>query len=371
VLEARLGGKDILSLDDQAWAVYRQAEPVAVTLVTEGNLFLETALALFPHLQVTTVKPEDMEEWKTGRMRVSTPFEEWQDGLTILDAYVPITATLPSGNLFFIAPPRSTLFFTVTGVVEQPVPRAVSALSGDGTAGDPLLIHVNLAEVSVLEAVRLPLPSWARPVIAGDSAGGTTPLLFVGESGAQRVAVLAFDLRRSDLPLQVAFPLLLANLVGWLAPGTGGTMPAQVAPGAPVSLSLPPEVESVRVTYPDGSTARLAVQGGQAILADTRQLGVYQVEWGSGASAGATAFAVDLFSPSESNVQPAANLPLVGTGEGGEKSGNAPQQARREWWRPLAWAALALLTVEWFVYQRATLSRLWAMARKLFVASWR
>ncbi len=389
VLEARLDGEDILSLDDQAWAVYRRAEPVAVTLVTEGNLFLETALALFPHLQVTTAKPQDFEEWaaglegrKVGRLEAtpsSPPIFQSSSlpssSLTILDAYVPITATLPSGNLLFIAPPRSTRFFSVTGMVEQPVPRAVPATGGDGTAGDPLLMHVNLAEVSVLEAVRLPLPSWARPVIAGDSvagdiAGDTTPLLFVGESGAQRVAVLAFDLRRSDLPLQVAFPLLLANLVGWLAPG-GGTMPAQVAPGAAVPLTLPPEVESVRVTYPDGSTARLAVQGGQAILADTRQLGVYQVEWGSDASAGVTAFAVDLFSPSESNVQPVANLPLVGTGEGGEKSGNAPQQARREWWRPLAWAALALLTVEWFVYQRATLARLWAMARKAFVASWR
>ena len=34
-------------------------------------------------------------------------------------------------------------------------------------------------------------------------------------------------------------------------------------------------------------------------------------------------------------------------------------QARREWWRPLAFAALLLLAAEWAIYQRATLVRLW------------
>ena len=36
-----------------------------------------------------------------------------------------------------------------------------------------------------------------------------------------------------DLALQVAFPLLLANLTGWLAPSGGSDLPEQVAPGAP------------------------------------------------------------------------------------------------------------------------------------------
>jgi hypothetical protein len=41
------------------------------------------------------------------------------------------------------------------------------------------------------------------------------------------------------------------------------------------------------------------------------------------------------------------------------------QQSRHEWWRLLALAALAVLTAEWVVYQRATISRLWGEVREM------
>ncbi len=387
ILEAQLDGEDALPLDDRAWAVHRDEEPASITLVTDGNLFLETGLALLPGLEVTVIRPDDFEEgWKTGRL------EDWEaenaeDGetrlpdfqssnlpaiqpsnLTIFDSYVPITATLPAGNLLFIAPPRSTELFTVTGTLDQPLLRPVDA-------EDPLLAHVSLGEVGVLDAVQITLPLWARPVIAGDPSAGseqvlngnTTPLLFAGEVDDRRVAVLAFDLHRSDLPLQVAFPLLLANLSGWLAPGSGGDLPTQVVPGTAVSLTLPPQAESATVSRPDGSTARLIPEGGRAVFAGTEQLGMYDVAWNpsqptisgsvEGTETSQAHFAVNLFSPQESDVRPAETLPVLATGEEGddERSG----QVRREWWRALALIALALLLAEWLVYQRGTLVRLW------------
>ncbi len=360
VLEARLEGEDALPLDDRAWAVYQASEPAHVLLVSEGNLFLETALVLLPNLEVTVVKPDDWErnpgggssEEITSTLPISRPGET---ALTILDAYTPITAPLPAGSLLFLAPPRSTQYFSVTGTVEQPTPRAVA-----GDPIDPLLSHVSLAEVSVLDAVRLPLPDWARLVVAGDNEQGTTPLLFAGEPDGRRVAVLAFDLRRSDLPLQVAFPLLLANLAGWLAPEGGGALrTAQVEPGAAVTLDLPPDAESATITRPNGTTLRLGADAGQVVFADTTELGIYQAAWGQ---AGQARFAVNLFAPQESDIRPAAELPLP-TGADGEEEATL-QQARREWWRPLAFVALALLLGEWLVYQRATLARLWSLVRR-------
>ena len=380
VLEAQLDGGDALPFDDRAWAVHGGEEPTSITLVSDGNLFLETGLALLPGLEVTTVRPEDYEEgWKTGRM------EDWKDGdaadgealqssnlptfqpsnLTIFDSYVPITATLPAGNLFFIAPPRSTELFTVTGRVDQPLPRPVDA-------EDPLLAHVSLAEVGVLDAAQVSLPPWARPVIAGDVDSDTIALLFAGEIDDRRVAVLAFDLRRSDLPLRVAFPLLLANLTGWLAPGSGGDLATQVVPGTAVSLTLPPQAESATVARPDGSTTRLIPEGGRALYADTGQLGTYDVAWNpsepsidggfQGSETTQAHFAVNLFSPQESDVRPAETLPVLATGEGkdDERSG----QVRREWWRALALIAMALLIAEWLVYQRGTLVRLWRLVKR-------
>ncbi|HSJ58562.1 MAG TPA: VWA domain-containing protein [Anaerolineae bacterium] len=347
VVEAQLTEQDALDLDDRAWAVYGAAEPAPVILVSEGNLFLETALALLPGLQVTVVEPAD---WDRAAAEGEVA------DLTILDAYVPLTATLPAGNLLFIAPPRSTAYFTVTGTVEQPRPRPADA-------GDPLLAHVDLdpEAISVLNAARIALPAWARPVIVGDpidDAGdaGSVPLLFAGEVDARRVAVLAFDLHRSDLPLQVAFPLLLSNLTSWLAPGPGGGLPDQTVPGAPVAIPVPPEAGSVSVTRPDGSTARLIPEGRRALFADTSQLGVYQVAWQvpEGDPLPNAAFVANLFAPQESDLS-AAPVPVL-TEE--TSAASSAGTAQREWWRPLAWIAIALLLIEWLVYYRATLSRI-------------
>lgn len=369
-IEAQLLGSDVLAADDLAWAVHSPVEPGEVALVTEGNLFLETGLGLLPNLKVTTVRPGD---WETGSLEdgkaaivetgpSSVPASP-PPTLTILDAYVPFTATLSPGSLFFVAPPRSTDLFSVTGRVEGPTPRVVSG-GADDRKRDPLLAHVDVADVRVQQAVRVSLPTWARPLIVGDVEGASgalraVPLLWAGEREGQRIAVLAFDLRRSDLPLQVAFPLLLANLTSWLAPSGGTDLPTHVPPGRAVSFSVPPDVQEVRVTRPDGNRASLAASKGQATLAETGMLGLYRVRWGE---SGQAAFAVNLFLPQESNLKPAGSLSLIG-GEGGAGGTAAEGGARREWWRPLAWVALIVLFAEWLVYHRAALVRMWARAR--------
>ena len=90
---------------------------------------------------------------------------------------------------------------------------------GIGTldATDPILRYVDLTTTHIGEAQKLELPAWARPVIPGP---GTSPLLYAGTLAGRPAAVLAFEPRRSDLPLQVAFPVLLANLAGELLGGS-------------------------------------------------------------------------------------------------------------------------------------------------------
>ena len=154
-------------------------------------------------------------------------------------------------------------------------------------------------------------------MIVGDVAASpedSIPLLFAGEVDGRRVALMAFDLRRSDLPLQVAFPLLLANLTGWLSPGGScpppqegqgstpcsvmGNFPTQALPGQALSLPLPLEASAITLTRPDGSRSRLASQAGQAVLTGLDQLGVYQLDWGTGG----TRFAVNMFLAQEADI---------------------------------------------------------------------
>ena len=388
-IEARLSGADVLPVDDAALAVRPATQPVPVRLVTQGNRFIRTALGLLPGVTLTeqTVEvpaPSEDDAAQPGPTATPTtpPAEDSQPeepgpapALVIYDGILP--GQIPaSGSLLFIAPPRSTDLFTVSGLVETPAVRVVDP-------SDPLLNYLSLAEVSVLDAVRIPLPDWATPVVAGELENENVSLLFRGEVGGRRVVVLAFDLRRSDLPLQVAVPLLFANLVEWLVPGAGSSVPTQVAPGESVSFTAPQGVEtaagsiSAAVTLPDGSTVTTRAENGRFLFSDTDQTGVYTIRFAAQPGQDApdefavptASFAVNLFSPQESFVSPAASLPGLETAAGstpaagstsaaGTSGENQPGLARREWWRPLALLALGLLAGEWLVYQRAALVRL-------------
>ena len=247
-----------------------------------------------------------------------------------------------------MGPISSTHIFSITSQIENPVPRLV-------TDDDPILEYVDLNGVSILDSPRIPLPDWARPVLVDEVSGA--PLLFVGEIEGQRVAVLTFDPQHSDLPLQVAYPILIANLVDWLLPGRIGEIPDQVTPGQVLTFTPPPEITTLTVTRPDGTSTQLEIQEGRALFADTTQPGVYRVTWGEDQT---LVFAVNLLNPQESNILPVKSLPLFdGTSE---TEDTLPQQARREWWRPLALIALIILVIEWLVYNRATLSKLWHKA---------
>lgn len=345
VAEARLANDDTLAIDDRAWAVSALGASTHIRLVSPGNRFLTTGLQLLPGISVTTVPTP------------TTTFSETtaQIPVTILDGVVP--PDLPPGNLLFIAPPRSTAFFSVTGEIEFP---AVQPVAGD----DPMLDNISLSELSVLRAVRLVPGSWARVVV--DSDGG--PLLLAGERNGRRIVVLTFDLHLSDLPLQIAFPLLLSNIMSFLAPDTGVDA-LQLAPGEPLALRIDPAITEVRITRPDGT--RLSTSGGilsgeptlqieneQLVYAETELPGVYTLEEFRGETLEARRrYAVNLFAPAESQIMPQQQLAIPQT-SGLQSAITRDREGRQEFWRWLAALALLVLVVEWLVYHRSGLAAL-------------
>ncbi|HEU4327695.1 MAG TPA: BatA and WFA domain-containing protein [Roseiflexaceae bacterium] len=336
VAEARLvapeGQTDALPSDDQAWASSNAGEGTRVRVVTSGNRFLTTALALLPSLQITLAPSSTAVFTETAA----------QVPVTILDGVVP--TTLPPGNLLFIAPPRSTELFSVTGQIDFP---ALRPAPGD----EPLLRagggSVSLSDVSVLKANRIAPGAWARTVVDGD--GG--PLLMAGERDGRRIVVLAFRLQNSDLPLQVAFPLLMSNLINFLAPGSGAEA-AQLAPDQALALNVDASISEVRVTKPDGAAVSVPINNGQALFADTDALGVYAVEQFQGDRlVSRQRYAVNLFAPDESRVAPQAELSVPQV-SGLQQAVTSERVGRQEIWRWLAAIALVVLVIEWLVYQR-------------------
>jgi hypothetical protein len=180
-------------------------------------------------------------------------------------------------------------------------------------------------------------------------------LLLAGEIAGRRIAILAFDLHRSDFPLQVGFPLLVSNLINWLTPGS--QTPRQVAPGAALVFSKPLSTSdqnpTLQIARPDGTIAQFNYQDGKVIFADTTQIGVYTIDSGDGQT---SRFAVNLFSPQESQIDPQGSIQIAGIIP--DAGTSLKQNGEKELWRTIAGLALFLLVIEWLVYQRAAVAML-------------
>ena len=142
------------------------------------------------------------------------------------------------------------------------------------------------------------------------------PLLYAGSRAGLPTAVLAFEPRQSDLPLQVAFPVLLANLTGELMGGSAAPAEA-VEPGTPLSLTVPAGATGVSVTRPDGSVVELVPGAGLAAtvtFAATDLPGIYTV----------TPHLAPAASPGASSSSPATATPLASAGAGASNAAGSP-----------------------------------------------
>ena len=426
VIEVRLltadgkPGGDALSVDDRAWAILPPERLRRVLVVGSGDPYLETALTYLPSTELYGVTPD-----KYGPATHPELFD-----LIIFEGFLP--PELPNAAILAIGPPATSDLGEVIGTLTDP---GIGTLPTD----DPILKYVDLSSVHIGKAAKLAQPAWARPVIPGPSGA---PLLYAGERNGRRAAVMAFLPRNSDLPLQVAFPVLMSNLAGELLGGSSAPTQA-LSPGDPVTIPVPAGATSIKVTRPDGSEVELAPATADApsvVFSQSDLLGVYTATPvfataatpgpSSGASltpiatatAGSSAppqtlapgatptavpsappvdpnapvrFAVDLFDPSESNIAPGSPASITSLGRqsgapatpgasaaasagaspasspgpaasGTAGSGSVEQRpaARDELWVLVVLVVLAVLLIEWLVYHRDAVTRLWRGVRR-------
>jgi Ca-activated chloride channel homolog len=344
-VEARLAGSDALATDDRAFAIVPAQGRTRALLIGEGNAYLENALALLPRLELYAVEQDGYPDALAEADEAGTPY-----GLFVFDGIVPDDP--PPGPALYIDPPADGEFGTTAGRIEGPV---IDRTDPE----EPILRFVDLTSVHVGRARQVELAEGMRPVVA---TGAGHPLVAVGEREGRRLAMIGFDLGESDLPLQVAFPLLMSNLVDHLLPVAEGILPSSMPLGESVAASIDPAIERVSVVTTGADGAGTAVEvpvlGGRLTLAGADAVGVREVRAVSDDPAignqviGRTA--VNLFSADESDIAPGDPQRIVDMGRVPADDGGPGQPTRAEWWWPLALAALALLALEWLLYHRPT-----------------
>jgi hypothetical protein len=331
--------EDYLALDDTAWAVHEGGVSNRALLVTEGNIFLEQLFSILPGINLFKAAPD--------ADQAALSAESFD--LYIYDG-VPLPQPPPAGDLLIINPQDAgdpaggeDRLLTVTGTFSN---TTVTRL-----ADSPLLQFVDWTGVDILAAQNVNA-SWAQPLVS--AAGG--PLLLVGEPHGYRAAILTFDLHASDLPLQIAFPVLMANITNWLNPGRAFDAPGGLQPGDPVVITPGASATHVLVEKPDGSNWLAEVGEAELTFVETQAPGLYTLRLRDATGEQlAGQFAVNLFSITESNLTPAPIIQIGQTEVTEEAEANIGQ---RELWPWLAGLAFLLLMAEWWVhFQGARLPR--------------
>jgi hypothetical protein len=323
-LEARLairGDHDDLRANDRAYAVLPEKRRVHVLCVTDGNRYLEAALLLDEYLDVDMVTPPQY----TSAARYD---------VVIFDRFVPAES-----------PGRPALYLEPQGTSHaQPlevVGRIARPFFDHLLREHPVLRFTALRDANVASAL-LVRPEPEDSVLAGDARGA---LIVAGKRAGQPFVALTFDLQASDLPLRVAWPLLLLNTIDWFTGDRQDYVPAATV-GKPVTIPLPEGVKGVRLRGPDRRTRELGVSGDKVTLTPSRA-GFYRIAW----NGGERFVAVNLSPDAHRDLTPQPQLRAgAGTPVARPVVGAAGWQ--RPPWALLVLAVLLLVTTEWLSYHR-------------------
>lgn len=325
VAQAELLVEDDLALDNRAYGVLETPAQTWILLVGETNFFLERLLTALPGVLVNVI-PEVTE--------TSLPRLLEANRLLIFNGVQPPPVRQGNYLLLHTAPQDPRL--TVQGVVTRP-----QVLDWDRQ--HPLLRFVDLADVHIEEALILQPQGSVRSLVDGTR----TSLLSVLEEPRLRLVTLAFDLMRSDLPVRVAFPVLISNILRWIGPQQSELIAGHVQAGMAQAFMFDPPVERVTVQDPQGKNREYAVQGNPWVFHDTERIGVYIMRAGEQKHY----LTVNLLDETESDIAPAEPTPSL-TPTADPATFQPAGIAETPLWPYVLLGAVFVLAGEWYVWCR-------------------
>lgn len=260
--------QDTLAADDSYWWRASSQQPLRVFVQSSDSRFLPAALRVLPNVT-----------------RVSQPKDA---DIAIVESLDVLTNTqrLPT---WLIAPPSAPI---VTFPQLQPI-----LVSGDVAFlnQDIAIQHTQIITASVVTT-----PVWAQRWLY--SAAGTHA--YAGSDAGVPQIVMGFLLTQSDLPLRADFPILVRNVLRFLAPQS---LSESMQTGLAYGLDVSPSAQTPQITtQPAFATARIERQNDRWYVVDINTIGAYRID--------STWYVANMLAPWESATQRPATDIDVGLG---------------------------------------------------------
>ena len=340
---------DQLSTDNSAWALLPDRKTQRVLIVSQGNVFLQKVFESNPLVDVS-IRKDFPEQWP---------------GDSIIVLHGPVPSVLPAGNVFVIDPIGSCDQWEQGETMENPL-----VTEQDRTS--PLMNHIRLDNILIPDAKELRFRTLAHSL--AKTLSGETVYAEVRRPDG-KCLVLSVNLDRGDLVFRTAFPIMVANSLGWFS-GSAGELQQSLPTGAVTTVTINgaySAANNAMLNSPNGKTRPVAVTGtnsmivtsdaGSSLLSATigplHEVGVWSVSHGkknseptvNGSDNILAEVAVNLASDRESDLRPLKELV-----ESRQIHSPSAGWFSRPFWYYLVLLACILTTLEWFLYQRRLIS---------------
>jgi hypothetical protein len=315
---------DDFNVDNQAYLALNAAKDIWVLLASSGNPFMEKLLAAYPNFKVNTVKEIMPDSWHLQAARHDIVIVDRMD--------IPET---DRGNFLLIDAYSPSIPVTRTARIARP-----EVL--DWQRNSPLMADVDLGGLFIGESARLKSAEGLQPLIAADRTG----LMYAFENKGLRAVLLGFDIARSNLPLKVAFPVMMSNIFTWLNPHKLENSILQTQAGESYDIYLRPDTDQLLTRAPYEKWLKHRVWANPYRYEATDRVGVYTLS----ENGKERYFTVNLIDESESDILPRwhdnAHSPAERVTPGNKIPVNQP------FWPPLIVACCAILMLEWYAWVR-------------------
>jgi hypothetical protein len=332
--------EDDLSIDNYAYAGLRPMRTVSVLVITEGNKPIEIGLNTESAAKICIADIRSPEFLDSPEYAARA--DAGLDDLIIYDRCRP--KLLPPTNTFFIGALPSDEW-AWAGEPGQTI-----LVDIDRT--HPIMQYIELFSLLIFEGRAVKGPTGTRELVGGDQG---TVLGLAPRDGHQDL-VLGFEIvttgddgtpqTNTNWYAERSWPVFLLNVLRHLAGAADATAAPSFLPGDTVRLRVESQIESVDIARGSGSpqTVRTGASGSVEFV-DSDMPGSYRVTAGEKL---VDIFSINLFSRRESQIKPRETFDL-----GYETiQTSAMVETRTEYWRWLLAAALAILAVEWWLYNK-------------------